>query len=191
VLHLGGSVVYTDYSRAFAPTFSTRPETGIGDNIATTGAIANADSAFRYGAEMAFVYDKFSLQGEFMGCSVDRTVGADPSFTGYYVMGSWMITGPCRNYKKDGAHFDRVKPCNNFGCNGWGGWELAARYSYVDLTDSGIAGGEVWDITVGLNWYLNPNTRLMLNYVHSDLTNRVGVVNGSLDAVGIRVQVDF
>ena len=45
------------------------------------------------------------------------------------------------------------------------------------------SGGRTTDLVFGLNWYLNPTTRLMLEYVHSDgtakrseyvITNSVG-----------------
>ena len=53
----------------------------------------------------------------------------------------------------------------------WGAWEIALRYSHLDLSDSGVTGGLLNDVTVGLNWYLFHNLRWFLNYVYS---NRVG-----------------
>lgn len=41
--------------------------------------------------------------------------------------------------------------------------------SHIDLEDSGYNGGELSDITLGINWYLNPNMKVMLNYVHGEL----------------------
>jgi phosphate-selective porin OprO/OprP len=34
----------------------------------------------------------------------------------------------------------------------------------MDLTDGNIIGGEADVFTIGLNWYLTSNTRLMANY---------------------------
>ena len=69
---------------------------------------------------------------------------------------------------------------------GSGAWEIAFRYSSADLTDAGIAGGEEDNITVGVNWYPNPATRLMINYVMADVD---GVGDG--DFILVRWQVDF
>ena len=45
------------------------------------------------------------------------------------------------------------------------------RYSYLDLNDEFVRGGKMWDITAAINWHLFPNTRVSLNYVHSELDN--------------------
>ena len=53
-------------------------------------------------------------------------------------------------------------------------WEVALRYSNIDLEDGGfgvIGGeeGEMENVTFGVNWYLNDYSRMMFNYIHSDL----------------------
>ncbi|RPJ81091.1 MAG: porin, partial [Acidobacteria bacterium] len=58
--------------------------------------------------------------------------------------------------------------------------------SKIDLEDAPIQGGELKDWTAGLNWYLNPNTRIMWNYVRADLENR-----GTADIFQMRFQIDF
>ena len=55
---------------------------------------------------------------------------------------------------------------------GRGAWEVAYRFSYIDMLDDLTVKGAglATDHTFGVNWYLNPYTRLMLNYVHSSDT---------------------
>jgi phosphate-selective porin OprO/OprP len=81
-----------------------------------------------------------------------------------------------------------VKPKNNYSAasGGTGAWEAKARYSGLDLDDSNITGGELDNITVGLNWYLNPNTRVMWDYVHADKEDI-----GQADMIMMRLQFDF
>jgi phosphate-selective porin OprO/OprP len=68
---------------------------------------------------------------------------------------------------------------------------VALRYSYLDLDNAGIEGGKLQDITVGLNWYLNPNARFMANYIlaHRDGVGAAG--DGWAQLLGLRVQWDF
>ena len=56
----------------------------------------------------------------------------------------------------------------------------------LDLNDGLVQAGELDGLTLGVNWYLNPNTRLMFNYIRSHL-ERVG----DTDIVSMRVQFNF
>ena len=62
------------------------------------------------------------------------------------------------------------------------------RYSTLDLTDEGIAGGEVTDYSLAINWYLNPATRMMLNFVRADRTD---VDNATANYFLARFAIDF
>ena len=59
----------------------------------------------------------------------------------------------------------------------------------MDLNDAGITGGEIDNITAGLNWYLNPNTRMMFNYVFSQVDRTT--FDGDTHIFMTRLQVDF
>jgi phosphate-selective porin OprO/OprP len=58
-----------------------------------------------------------------------------------------------------------------------------------------VKGGKVWDVTAGLNWYLFPNARVMLNYIHSQVDDRLTALDpdldGSADIGQMRFQIDF
>jgi len=170
--------------------FRSRPEAHLAPNYVDTGNFAATD-VYLSNVESVLTSGPLSLQGEYFQTWAETTGGLDLSFDGFYVYGSWFLTGEHRPYKKREGIIDRVKPLRNFsfGKEGWGALELAARYSRLDLNDQGIAGGRLADYTGGLNWYFNPNARLMLNYIYSDLDrNRT---EGHAHSFQTRFQVDF
>lgn len=190
LLHTG---IGYSYQNAFQNEIRYRqtPEMHMADIFVDTGAI-EAEAAHLFGPELALVYGPFSLQTEYLLANVDLEEGgsSDPDFSGFYVYGSYFLTGENRRYETKSGTFDKVKPKKNFKWGeSLGAIELAARYSALDLTDEDISGGRLQDTTVGVNWYLNPNMRIMLNYVHSEADVRGE--DGSADLVGMRFNIFF
>jgi phosphate-selective porin OprO/OprP len=195
VLHFGlATSVRSDISHT--NRFRSRPENHLAPELVDTraGGMADfpSDGYVLSGAEVAWTRGPLSLQGEYMQANVNGTQGGgNPTFWGYYGMLSYFLTGEHRPYKH--GVFQRVKPKGNLGQGGKGALELTGRYSAVDLNDGNAQGGELDDITVGVNWYLNPNARVMFNFVHSELDDsavtRDG--NGTLESFLIRFQFDF
>jgi len=148
------------------------------------------DKIYLFGTEGALVYGPFSMQGEWALAHNDRKnrenfnlpgnqgePDDDVDFRAWYVYASYFLTGENRTYKTANGVFDKIKPKDNLydKKTGWGlgAWELGLRYSDVDLEDASVIGGEMDDITVGINWYLNPNARVMFNYVLVDLEREI------------------
>jgi phosphate-selective porin OprO/OprP len=171
----------------------SRPSVHMAEDWVDTGDL-DIDTNHTVGGELAAIMGPGSFQVEYFHQTNESDSGAsvdDPEFTGYYVMGSVFVTGESRNYDSKKASFKRVKPHENFTTDGGtGAIELALRFSSLDLTDGGATGGELWDVTAAINWYLNPNTRVMLNYVHADVEDGV-VADGEGDMFQTRFQIDF
>ncbi len=167
--------------------FSAKPKTALADPYVDTG-LFDADRVVALGPEIAAVYGPASIQAEYLHIWTDSDVADDPSFKGFYVYGSFFLTGEHRVYSRSSGTFARVRPHEDFlgEEDGWGALEAAVRYSWLDLNDGTILGGELSDVTVGLNWHLNPYVRIMTNYVYADL-DRVGKTN----ILTMRFQVDF
>jgi phosphate-selective porin OprO/OprP len=167
VVHVGGSASWRTPDEAAMVRFRQRPESHVTDVRLVDTDVFEADDFASYGAEAAVVYGPLSLQGEFIGTSVDRQRFDTPDvgFSGWYVFGSWFLTGESRPYEFDTGVFGNLKPKSVVGKGGIGAWELLARYSSLDLSDGVIDGGEEKDVTLGLNWYPNSNLRLLLNYI--------------------------
>jgi phosphate-selective porin OprO/OprP len=157
------------------------------------------------GLEGAYVRGPFSLQGEYFYASTGDTVGINAS--GAYGQVSYFLTGENRGYKKSSKAFDRVKPYEPFFLvntadgvvGGRGAWELAFRWSWTDLESvPALLGGTVpptvigtqENLALGLNWYLNPYSRMMFNYVHS-ITDYTFIGKSEGDHFGIRFQIDW
>lgn len=180
--------------------FRSRPEVHISPRFVATGDF-DADSIQQLGFELAAQFGMVSVQGEYVLAFVSNDANGagpngtmEPTFWSYYVQASVFATGEHRPYKK-GA-FGRVKPENEFGKDGFGAIELALRVSAINLTDSaeGVAGGNEWNVNGGVNWYLTPNARIMLNYVYANI-DQTSLANapskGKLNVVQSRFQVDF
>ena len=172
--------------------YRSRPEIHLADRILDTGTL-DAETASLFGLETAFVYDRFKVQAEWFGAMPDVS-GEDITLNGGYVSAHYLIGGKGFAYKRGYQVFDKISPCSNFDCSGcgsWGAWELGVRWSRLDLSEAD--GGEADNFTVGINWYLNPNTKIMFNYVYSDITNFQGFrdndASGEISAFGIRFQV--
>jgi phosphate-selective porin OprO/OprP len=190
LIHLGLSFVHRDLSDDSA-RYRSRPAAHASPyRIADSGTF-DADDSNMIGLEFAWVMESLSVQAEFMAVmnnDGDTDVG-DPMMTGGYVYVSYWLTGEYRPYKK--GSFSRVKPNANFGEEGSGAWELALRLATVDFDDfdSDYSAPDTlgaMNVTLGANWHLNPNTRVMFNYVYND-TDDVGKVS----VFQIRFQIDF
>ncbi len=170
-------------------TFKARPESHISNIKAiNTISISNVNSRILYGVEFAAVYGRFSAQTEYSGISIDRKdYGSEQSY-GFYVQGSWFLTGESRPYESAYGSFGRIHPEKSVGSGGIGAWEVAARYSNVDVSMYEYD-GKADDITLGLNWYTTSHTRFMLNYVNSHITGNNETID--VDIVEMRAQIDF
>jgi phosphate-selective porin OprO/OprP len=146
--------------------FAARPEERIGaQRLIDTGDILGVDDVVRIGAEAGVVYGPFWAQGEYLRTDLSRPGLQDVGFWGAHGEAGWVITGESRIYDFEKGTFKNPKPFSNVGQNGgWGAWEVAARYSHLDLSDGDIDGGQESNFAAGLNWYLNQNFRLMFTY---------------------------
>ncbi len=163
-----------------------RPELHLTDRYVDTGSFP-ADRIQLVALEGAVVSGPFSAQSEYIYSAARSQVAGDPVFGGFYIFASVFLTGEQRNYKASSASFDRLRPRRNFAPGeGPGAWEVALRYSTLDLTDKAINGGRLRNMTAAVNWYLNPVARVMFNYVYGDLYEV-----GATHAVVTRFQLNF
>jgi len=201
LLHLGFGFGYRNVDDP-VQRLRQHEEIYAGPYVVDTGNFGNVTDIILFNPEIAFVYGPFSVQTEYIGASYIRDAGVgDAYFDGIYVQASYFLTGENRVYDRHKGAFTRIRPYENFfrvrDENGYvftgkGAWEVAYRYSYLDLNHASAQVWGGWDSshTIGVNWYLNPYTRLMFNYIHSD----VGLLDAAstfLDVFAVRAQIDF
>jgi phosphate-selective porin OprO/OprP len=151
-----------------------------------------------FSPELALVVGPLSVQAEYFCANVDRDLGGSLSFGGFYAYASYSITGESRVYNPSDASFGTVRPKRNFALkrgSGWGSWEVALRYSSLDLNDNEIRGGAEKNVTFGLNWQLDPNIRIMFNYVHAHVDETTlgtqPLVKGDTNIYMMRFQIAY
>jgi phosphate-selective porin OprO/OprP len=123
------------------------------------------------------------------------------SHNAWQIAASYLITG-------EDASFKGVKPKQDFDLDagGWGAWELVARYSELNLDDdtfkdkagnsfstntyadlsTSAKSAKSW--TAGVNWYLNQNAKVALNYEHTSFEGGAGIGITPINATGSNVR---
>lgn len=196
IFHTGLSAAYRKLGTT-PPQFRSRPESGVTNNyMVDTGDIENAEDVSRLGLEAAYVNGSLTLQGEYILGRVGREAGLSSlTFDGWYVHGSWFITGESRTYRVGTGTFGRVFPSAPFTFKGGGrgAWELAARVSRADLTDRDIIGGRETNISFGLNWHLREYVVVMANVIKVVDIDRPGSSfdNDDINIYQVRLQLEF
>lgn len=187
LFEVGGAYLYSN-TRNSNVRYASAPEAVLqfGNQInlipyfVDTGAILARDTNTLQ-AEASTVLGPLSFQAEYYGVFVNPTVsplagGSDLFFSGWYVFGSFFLTGEHRLYNRTQAIYTSVTPFTNFfrvrGAErgvftGPGAWEVAVRFSQINLSDRYIQGGRLNDVTFGLNWYLTQQMKIMANYIYA------------------------
>lgn len=186
-VHVGGAASYREPSDDTAQ-FQSKPEMFLAPVLVGTGPMAT-DQVMLYELESAAAFGSAHCQAEYYRTDVNGTGGAgDSTFTGWALQGGYFLTGEKRPYQASNGTWGRVTPTKNMGCEGGGrgAWEVVGRYDFVNLNDGPVDGGTMKTLSFGVNWYLNPNTKVMLDWVHAHADPA-----GSLDGLEMRFQVDF
>jgi phosphate-selective porin OprO/OprP len=134
------------------------------------GTVVSDGRHTRFSPQGYFYSGPFGLLAEYVQSKQEVTRGgaaADLQHTSWQAAASWVIAGGEASYRG-------VNPKQVFdpASHTWGAFEIAARYSKLDLDDktfplfanpaSSPRSAAAW--AVGLNWYLNKNVRVMLDY---------------------------
>ena len=157
-------------------------------------------------AELAGVFNSFHCQAEATYAYLDFA-GNHVTVPAVYAQAGYLLTGEIRPYNRKAGVLGRIKPLDPWSrCGGWGAWEVAARYSYMDTNPIvpfqplPIAaaqpggplipwGGAVNNYSSVVNCYLNNYTKFQFEYIYTRC-NRGGI-DSNLNSIVMRAQVDF
>ncbi|MEX0978899.1 MAG: porin, partial [Pirellulales bacterium] len=232
LLHVGGGYDFSEIGGEgtvgpFAKTYEARsiPEFFLGDitggfqTVAGTPVVVDsgrilADNFHFFHTELAGNYGSAHFQTEFLGTSLNQMNGPPVFIYGAYVQGGYFLTGESAGYNRQTGVLDyNCKPYSEFfgsGAKGhmcgWGAWELAFRWTYLNVTNNGVdpanilAGGpgpppspnpgQLNETTLALNWWWNQYTRVQFNWIHSMPDYNTGGF-APFDIFATRFQIEF
>ena len=202
------------YQSRVLPEFGTL---GYPENSSSFGSAVNGTPTFvdsgkimaksfdLYGLETVWQSGPWSAQAEWMATVVNSSVGPI-YYNGAYAEVMYRLTGEHREYDRKLSALKNPIPFTDFislnpgGINGWGAWEIEARWSFVDIRNpanaqylagsNGAGNGFLTDTTLGMTWFLNAHTKLQFNWIHAMLQNTAKGPSLA-DLFVTRVQVDF
>ncbi len=202
VLQFGISGVYADNNPNYrndlpnddGRRFSTRPE------VKARNTPSLVDSGNRLHIKY-YTESAFELSGqngplvmgiEYLQASIHRDFAPNLFFDGWHAQVSYVLTGESRIYKvKTGTYGQIIPKCP------YGAFEVAARYSMVNLNDEDIHGGKENNVTLALNWIVNENLLFLANYINASIDPTQALGNNlnpsanhrRLNIVGLRSQI--
>ena len=209
-LHFGLAGIYRRRSRGDDEFgFSTKAEASLfARSFVDTGDLPEVARTSRIGAEIAYRKGPWLLQAEYIHAEIEQFAGpggARPvlGFQGGYVEAGLVLNGEGRSYTlapQGGTTYATFKgvsvpDAQRVSRGGIGVFELAARYSAIDLDTRGLRRGAERDVTVGLSWYPEPNLRLIANYIHGRVrpgdaqADALGQAAFSVDTIVTRLQI--
>lgn len=141
---------------------------GIRGPTANLGATTGSERAHYAAVEFASVQGPFFVQSELVQARYGQSESSPVDQTAtrvYHLTLSYHLFGESKPYDPKKAAFKNVLPRNRLGAI-----ELTARREFGENLDPLTASAvkQVHADTVGVNYYLSPNMRLMANYIFSE-----------------------
>lgn len=167
-----------------------------------TGSVA-AGKVSRLSPQFSYYNGGLSVLGEYIASEVAVSASSKLKNTGWQLATGYVLTGEKASYKG-------VQPANDFdrASGGIGAVELVARVAVVDiddgyLTTAALANQSATKATswsAGVNWYLSKQSRLSLDFTHTEFdlsshwtgaSNANNVLRNAESAILTRYQLNF
>lgn len=146
--------------------YDAKDETKVSEMEFTVAKVNGVKMATNINVDFAASFKSLRMTGEYHYNTLTREDGLSTvKFSGFYVQAAYILTGEFHPWNHREGEFTQVRAKSKAGA-----WEVAARYSYMDLNDfaADVRGGEKGQYTVGLNYYVSRNVKFMVNYSYVD-----------------------
>lgn len=137
------------------------------------------------GIEALYRCPKFFARGEYMLKHIHRKSGKglpDNTFHGGYVEAGYLLFGNPYRYNRKESVISGL---------GGKGFELSARYSYLNLKDEGVEGGAMHSATVGGCLAFNRFFQVILEYSYNHIDNSAYPLDKNMHIVQARMMFSF
>lgn len=152
---------------------------------AIEATVTDAKHLIKFTPEIAAARGAIGLETQYYYLDVARKNNLESyKASGAYLLLRGLLIGG--NYKYSSSDCGLATPAP-------GSLECVLGYNYTDMSDnkSNIYGGRLNDLVVGVNYYISKNMIWRLRYSYTDVKNRTGVENQSLNAIQTRFQFIF
>jgi len=208
-LGLGVAGTYGDQDGALRTYTSIGQQRFFGYRTSATPATAPNVMAngihWRLAPQGYYYFGPFGLFGEYIisqqevqqvGAGAGAGAIAELRHTAWQVAASYFLTGEENSFKA-------VTPAKPFNptSGGWGAWEVTARVGELDIDDDTFpiyaspvtSATKAFSLGVGLNWHLNKNVRVNLNYDQTDFKGGAAtdLLAKGEKAIFTRAQISF
>ena len=192
-LHIGAAYSYrtttTDMATGEWGTYraSARNSTSINrKKYLDTNNLPGFDHNNLWTVELAGHWGGLRYEAAYIGDNVHfKPDAADPetkNFNGWYAQAGYLLFGGKQRYDSNGGKYTKVERAHD-----WGDVELCARYETCNLNFGNVFGGASEAYTLGLNYWVNDNVKMQLNYQFNNndrYATGKGKLNVGLDSNG-------
>ena len=192
-LHIGAAYSYrtttTDMATGEWGTYraSARNSTSINrKKYLDTNNLPGFDHNNLWTVELAGHWGGLRYEAAYIGDNVHfKPDAADPetkNFNGWYAQAGYLLFGGKQRYDSNGGKYTKVERAHE-----WGDVELCARYETCNLNFGNVFGGASEAYTLGLNYWVNENVKMQLNYQFNNndrYATGKGKLNIGLDSNG-------
>mgnify|MGYP006185435243 FL=1 len=178
-MHMGIGVRYVEAENGLV-RLKGKNESNISDNYVDTGNM-EAKHQWNVNFEQLWSLENFSVLMEYVhNWTATKTSGIE-QFNGFYVTGSYVLSGEQRPYDMKAAYARRIKPTGKYGA-----WEIVSRIGRNDLQTRTIDGGINNRYNLGLNWWATQYWKAGFIYGVSNLDKNG--VTGITNSLQFRLQ---